>query len=227
LDALGRFRDPPGVGHVDLGSFRRPEPISRRFGYDRGQPIDRFFIERFLDQQAGDVRGRVLEVADDTYTRRYGGGRVQRADVLHVHEGHPEATIVGDLAHGDDLPSNAFDCIILTQTLHLIFDVHAAVRTVHRMLRPGGVLLLTVPGISQVGLDEFEETWCWSMTAYAVRRLLGEVFPASSLTVDAYGNALAAVGFLEGLCVDDLKPHDLEASDPQYPLLVTARAVKG
>ena len=62
----------------------------------------------------------------------------------------PEATIVADLADAAHIPADAFDCIILTQTLHLIFDVRAAVATVRRILAPGGVVLATVPGISQV-----------------------------------------------------------------------------
>ena len=44
------------------------EPLSRRFGLDRGRPVDRVFIERWLEAHAADVRGRVLEVYEPTYT---------------------------------------------------------------------------------------------------------------------------------------------------------------
>ena len=138
------------LGGARFGNLRRVVPISRYFGFDRGQPVDRHYVERFLARHAADVRGRVLEVGDDSYTRQFGGDRVTVRDVLHVNEHNPQATIVDDLASGERIPSDAFDCVILTQTLHLVYDIQAAVRTLHRILKPGGVLLLTVPGISQL-----------------------------------------------------------------------------
>src|SRR5688572_17693927 len=94
---IGRLPKPPSVGTVRFGDLRRLAPISRRFGYDRGKPIDRVYIEQFLALHAGDVRGRTLEIGDDAYTRRFGGDRVALHDVLHVAEGNPKATFVGDL----------------------------------------------------------------------------------------------------------------------------------
>ena len=61
-----------------------PEPVSREFGFERGRPIDRWYIERFLREHAGDVRGRVLEVAESTYTQWYGDGAVTGSDVLYA-----------------------------------------------------------------------------------------------------------------------------------------------
>ena len=157
---------------------RRVTPVSRCFGYDRGQPIDRYYIENFLAANAGDIRGRVLEIGDNSYTRQYGGERVTVSDVLHVEDGGRGATIVGDLAQGDNIPSDAFDCVILTQTLQFIYDVHAAVRTLHRILKPGGVILATVPNITSTGDVEWEKTWFWGFTHLSAARLFGELSPA-------------------------------------------------
>ena len=79
---------------------RQVKPVSRYWGYDRGQPIDRYYIEKFLAANAEHIRGRVLEIGDKSYTRQYGGEHVTVSDVLHVIEGNPAATIVGDLAKG-------------------------------------------------------------------------------------------------------------------------------
>jgi SAM-dependent methyltransferase len=213
-------------GGVRFGNLRRLTPVSRHFGLDRGTPVDRYFIERFLARHADDVQGRVLEVGDDSYTRRFGGDRVTVRDVLHIHQGHPGATIVDDLASGVRMPSDAFDCIILTQTLQLIFDVHAAVGTLHRILKPGGILLATVPGISQLDAGEWQDTWFWSFTPAAVRRLFTERFPATELDVTSYGNVLAACAFLHGLAGEELSPGELDWSDPLYPVVVSLRARK-
>ena len=154
----------PAVGRVKLGDLHRLTPISQCFGFDRGLPVDRYYIERFLARHASEIVGRVLEIGDDAYTRKFGGSRVSRSDVLHVHHGNPRATLVGDLTDPDVLPEAAFDCIVLTQTLQLIYDVRLAIARIHRALAPGGVVLVTAPGISQIDRGEWGKTWFWSFT---------------------------------------------------------------
>lgn len=223
---LRRYAGRPAVGCVKFGNFRRLLPISERFGYDRGQPVDRYYIERFLACHAHDVQGRVLEVGEDTYTRRFGGARVTVCDVLHVQEGSPGATIVADLARGNHLPSNTFDCIILTQTLQFIYDARAAIATLHRILKPGGVLLATVPGITRIEAYDWGDSWYWNFTSHSIYRLLGEAFPSTHYSVESFGNVLAAAAFLYGLAAEELLPEELEARDPRYEVCITIRAVK-
>jgi hypothetical protein len=219
-------RGAPAVGRVRLGDLDRTSPISRVFGYDRGGPVDRYYIERFLDRHRADIRGRVLEIGDDAYTRAYGGDRVGRRDVLHVHPGNPLATFVGDLAGDNDLPSDTFDCVILTQTLQLIFDVPAALATVHRILRPGGVLLATMPGISNIDPDQWGPTWYWSFTDHAVSRLAADAFPHGQIEVTTYGNVKAAVTFLHGLSAIEVDRADLDVTDACYQVIIGLRAAK-
>jgi len=221
-----RREHPPPVGQVSFGSFGRVTPISRKFGFDRGQPVDRYYIENFLTHQADDIRGRVLEIGDDTYTRQHGGERVEHADVLHVTEGNPQATFVADLTSAEHVPSDAFDCIIFTQTLHLIYDVRSAIRTLYRILKPGGVLLATFPGISQIAQDQWGEHWYWAFTTQSARRLFEETFPAPNVEIEAHGNVLAAVSFLHGLAVEELNKKELDRHESAYEILITLRAVK-
>ena len=114
------------------------QPLSREFGFDRGIAGRPSLHRGFLAQRSGDIRGRVLEIGDNTYTRRFGGGHVGASDVLHVYPAAGSTTIVSDLASGANIPDDAFDCMILTQTLHLLYDVTAGVRTMLRVLKPGG-----------------------------------------------------------------------------------------
>jgi GT2 family glycosyltransferase len=216
----------PAPGEVRFGDLRRVRPISREFGFDRGLPVDRYYIERFLERHASEVAGRVLEIGDDAYTRRFGGGRVSRSDVLHVHGGNPRATLVGDLTDPRVLPEGAFDCIILTQTLQLIFDVRLAVACLHRALAPGGVVLVTAPGISPIDRGEWGRTWFWSFTAQALERMFGEVFGRDALVVERYGNVFAATAFLQGLAVQELDTKDLDPVDDAFPVIVALRARK-
>ncbi|MGH7835051.1 MAG: class I SAM-dependent methyltransferase, partial [Candidatus Binatia bacterium] len=144
----------PRVGTLRLDHVWRVTPVSRHFGMDRGLPIDRYYIERFLSEHRAEIRGRVLEIGDDFYTQKFGGGRVSKADVLHVTEDNPRATLIVDLTCADSIPSNTFDCIICTQTLQMIYDFRAALGHVHRILKPGGVVLMTSHGNSKIGRRE-------------------------------------------------------------------------
>jgi SAM-dependent methyltransferase len=217
----------PLVGFVRFGDLRRVTPISRQWGYDRGTPIDRYYIERFLAAHATDIRGRVLEVAGNVYTLRFGGDRVAQSDVLHDEPGNPLATVVADLARADHLPAGTYDCIICTQTLHLIYDVRAAIKSLHRILKPGAILLATVPGISQISRADMNRHGDhWRFTTASVLRLLAETFPADTLMVKAHGNVLTATAFLYGLTTEELRAEELDHFDPDYEVCITVRAVK-
>lgn len=210
-----------------LRDLRRTSPVSSVFGLDRGQPIDRYYIEQFLADHASDIRGRVLEIGDDHYTRRFGGDAVTASDVLHAETGNRRANLVGDLTRPEGIPANAFDCIILTQTLNFIYDVDAAVRGVYRALRREGVVLVTVAGLSQI--SEFDmRRWgdYWRFTTASVERLFGNVFGAGNVEVRSLGNVLAASAFLYGLAAEELAPHELEVHDPAYQVVIAARAVR-
>ena len=216
----------PRVGTVRFGDLRRTRPVSARFGFDRGLPIDRHYIEYFLSRHTSEIRGRVLEIGDDHYTRTFGGPRVSRCDVLHVSAGNPQATFIGDLADPGVLPEQAFDCIVLTQTLQLMYDVPRAVGSLHRALAPGGAVLVTAPGISQIDGGQWRNTWFWSFTPLALERLFAEVFGADEVLVEQYGNVFAATAFLQGLAVEDVDISDLQPIDPAYPVIVGVRARK-
>ena len=224
---LRRWRVWPPLGWVRFGGLRRSTPISARFGFDRGLPIDRYYIEAFLSRHAPDIRGRVLEIGDGAYTRRFGGPQVRRSDVLHAAPGNPAATLVGDLATGAGIPQAAFECIILTQTLQFIYDVPSAIQNVHADLKPGGVVLATVPGISQISRYDMER-WgdFWRFTPLSARRLFEGAFAGEALAVEAYGNVLAAVAFLHGLATEELRPRELAHNDEDYPVIITIRAQK-
>jgi SAM-dependent methyltransferase len=211
---------------VRFGDLRRLTPLDPGFGYNRGGPVDRYYIERFLEWHADDISGRVLEIGERTYTCRYGGDNVHASDVLHVHEGNPEATFIGDLATADHIPSDSFDCVIITQTLHLIYDYQAALRTIHRILKPGGVMLATVPGTTQSSRDEWAAIWYWSFTSHSIRRLIADTFPGGVSQVESYGNVLAATAFLYGVAAWELTEQERDHRDPQYEMVVTMRARK-
>lgn len=218
----------PPRGSVSFGDLRRVTPVSASFGMERGRPIDRYYIEAFLAANAADIKGRTLELGDPFYIDKYGEGRVTQPEILHYVEGNPLATIVADLTNAPHIESDSFDCIIFTQTLQMIWDMNAALATLHRILKPGGVLLLTTSGISKIGRRLGRDDWgeYWRLTAPAVERLAAEIFSGSESSVTTYGNVLAASAYLQGLALEELEPAELDFIDPDFEVIVAARIRK-
>lgn len=217
----------PGVGRLDLGTLDRVTPVSGNWGFDRGQPVDRFFIERFLNRERRLIAGDVLEVADNTYTRQFGGGAVRNSEILHDTAGHSRATLVADLTVPESVPADQFDCIICTQTLQLVFDLASAFQSLSKMLKPGGTLLLTVPGITAVSREDMDRHGdFWRFTTASLERLLREAFGAGRVSVQSFGNVYSATAFLHGLAVEELDHAKLEIHDPDYQMLLAAWARK-
>lgn len=212
------------VAFNDLSTNR---PVSSVFGLDRGTPVDRYYIEEFLASHAQLIRGRVLEVGGSEYSRRFGGAKVDAFEVLHARPGNPEATFVGDLTDPSTLPANSVDCFVCTETLNCIYDLGQAVSGAHHLLKAGGVLLATVPGIGQISRYDMER-WgdYWRFTTAAAERLFGPVF-AGGVEVTSYGNVLAAISLLQGIAVEELpNPALLDERDPDYQLVVAVCARK-
>ena len=222
-DVLRRAAQRPGVGRVTWGDFARLRPINSNWGFERGTPIDRYYIEKFLEQNAAHIRGRVLEVAGNEYTKKYGGNRVDKSDILHHTDGNPRATIIADLTDPSQGPDALFDCIICTQTLQFVYDVSAAVTSLHRFLKPGGILLMTVPGISQISPEDMESTGdYWRFTTATLQRLLSAEFAADDVSIESHGNVKSSIGFLHGIAATELPEEELLQSDLQFQLLLTA-----
>jgi len=218
----------PRMGNVNFGSLRRLTPISPIFGIDRGFPVERYYIEKFLREQSDDIKGRCLEMGDPMYIKKFGADRVTKIDVLHVVEGNPQATMVADLTRADNIPSDTFDCIILTQTLQMIYNMKDALGHIYRILRPGGVLLMTSHGISKIGRRLGRDDWgeYWHITTQSAEKLFEETFPNADIKVGSFGNVFAATCALHGIVSDEISQQELDYNDPDFEVIVTVRAQK-
>jgi len=206
--------------------LRNVRPVSQLFGVDRGQPIDRYYIERFLSENKDLINGIVLEVGDDLYSRRF-GNNITRLEILHVTSDNPRATIIGDLTNHETLKNQIADCFICTQTLNFIYDVKSAVSGIHYMLKEKGCALVTVSGISQISRYDMNR-WgdYWRFTDRSVRIAFSEVFGAENIQIFTYGNILSSVALLEGISAEELKEDELLFTDDDYQVIIAVKAIK-
>jgi hypothetical protein len=167
----------------------------------------------------------VVEIQDRLYTTRFGAS-IASSDVLDIDASNPKATIVADLAAADQISGDAYDCLVITQTLHLIRDTRAALLHAHRMLAPGGVLLATLPAVSRVSRGVGVSGDFWRFTVASATWLFGDVFGQDAVTVTSRGNVLTGIAFLSGLAAEELPPRGLAVDDPYFPVVITVRATK-
>lgn len=198
-------------------------PISRQFGFDRGQPIDRYFIDQFLDENRERISGNVLEIGENRYTKVFGTD-VVKLDLLDIGQ-YPGVTIVANLESGEGIPDGQYDCFVLTQVIHLLYDVKQSLKHAVQVLKPGGSLLVTVPGVSQsCRTNEYGDYW--RFTSMSLERLLTEIDGVDTVTVNSYGNLATAQAFLDGRAVHELPKKLLAYTDPQYEVLLAAIVTK-
>ncbi len=203
----------------------RTQPVSRLFGIDRGMPIDRYYIEKFLSAHSHDIRGCILEIAEDTYARKFADLKSRETTVfetLHVDGSGKPSTITGDLSKPASLPGNRYDCFICTQTYNFIYDVTQAIAGTHRLLKNDGIVLATVAGISQVSRYDMDR-WgdYWRFTGQSALKLFEDVFGEGHVEVVTFGNVLAATALLQGLAVEDLPDRKmLDENDPDYQVII-------
>jgi SAM-dependent methyltransferase len=211
------------VRRVRWGNLRRIEPVSRTFGFERGTPIDRHYLERFLHEEAAVIRGVVGEISEARYTEAFGGDRVERVEVIDVDATNPRATVIADLTQPGGLATATFDCLLVIQTLQYTHPLGVAVRTCLDALRPGGTLLLALPGLAPHDTHVPIEGDYWRFLPAGVEALLREVAPEARATVRGYGNLVAATAALHGLAAEELTARELAHRDPGFPVLVCAR----
>ena len=214
-----------GISRLRWHDLRDVRPVSVEFGFDRGTPIDRYYIEKFLSNNKSLIKGKVLEVAESHYSKKFGTD-VSSFEVLHI-EKTSNATIIGDLTKPDTLPTNAVDCFVCTQVFNFIFDFQRAIEGAYQLLRPNGVLLATVSGISQISRFDADR-WghYWSFYPQGIAKSMSNVFGEKNVEVTNYGNSLTAISFLKGVAMEELTSHELDFVDKDYPVSICIVARK-
>lgn len=237
LAQVRAYKYNPPLGKVNFGELRRLTPFATEWEFEQVS-VHRYYLEQFLSEQAEDIQGHTLETEDENYTQQFGGDRVTKSDVLHLNQGNHYRTITLDLTCFEFCALDTYDCVILTQTLQLIYDLPAAVKTLYQILKPGGVVLATVPGLTRNGHSKPEHNadyrtrntdnssaLCW-ITTVAAKRLFAEAFGATNVEVKSYGNVLSAIAALQGMATQELTTSELDYCDRLYQVLITVRAVK-
>lgn len=211
-----------GLGLPRWGNLRRIEPFSRQFGFDRGTPVDRHYLHRFLEAERPRITGDVLEIQGTGHTLRFGHA-LRDTHTVDINPAFA-ATYTCDLALADGvIPSDRYDAFLLPNTLCVLRDIDGCLRQALRVVRPGGVVLATTATFVPLNPDTPDY---WRLTADGWTELATRVWSGHAVTIASHGNCLASVAAMLGLAAEELTEAELDVHDPHYPVLVTLKVVK-
>lgn len=201
-------------------------PVSSKFGFNLGTPIDRVYTEDFLRKKSHFIQGIVCEIAENIYTKKF-GSNIIKSEILHIDRGCPNVTIVGDLTLHDTIPQNYLDCFIVTVTLNFIYDYKKAILGIYKMLRKGGVALVSVAGLIQVSRYDYDR-WgdYWRFTDMGIKKDFEKIFGSKNVHCFTYGNVLTAMAELQGIPAEKFSDTEIFYHDPDYQVLITIVAIK-
>lgn len=201
-------------------------PVSEQFGIERGLPIDRFYIERYLSSKAHFIKGRVVEVSENTYTSKYGTA-VEKSEILHIDKNNKKATIFADLSNLATVQENIADTFICTQTLNFIYDVKKAIEGIFKILKPNGKAIITVAGLSQISRFDMDR-WgdYWRFTDKSLKCLLCESFDEQDVEIEIFGNIHSATMFLQGVAIEEVDKNKIIVQDNNYQIILGAVVTK-
>jgi SAM-dependent methyltransferase len=213
---------------TNWNNLRKTKPISNDYGWSRGKPIDRFYIEKFLDTNKKLIKGACGEISEARYFKKYNNNLVTSFKIFDIDASNKLAEIHGNLEDINKIPEKVFDCFICTQVLNFIYDFSTSVESLHKMLKPEGVLLLTVAGPSS-HISEYDMLrWgdYWRFTEQSILKVCEKTFGENNVEVKSYGNVLTATSMLQGISSEELTNDEINYYDPIYPILITVVAKK-
>ena len=129
-------------------NYSKIKRVSKKFGFDRGLPIDRFYIDKYLDKNLSkSTYQNGLEVGGVQYLEKFKVAK--KTALLHpeylISEGHGDQALVVDLNKKfKNIGDEKFDLIIATNVLTFVEEPHLALNTFQELLVPGGLLIISV-----------------------------------------------------------------------------------
>lgn len=219
------------IRYLRAAQFRSLNPLVN--GRLKGTSIVRYYWEQYLQKYQEDIQGLALEIGTTITIRRFGGEKLTQADAIDISAHSEEVTIIADLSRGDELSSNTYDCFVNQFTMHVIYDVEAALYHSIRLLKPGGVLLINFSCVDyyfpqglDMGTGEPLFLYHW-FTPISVENMLRRLnLTDTDYKLEIYGNLFTKMAYQMNMPAEELTNQELTNQDAHYPVLICLRVVK-
>ena len=219
-DLVGAGALSPKPGTVRFGDFGRLWPFSHRFGFDRGAPVDRYYLQQFVRSIRPVVRGRCLEIGGSLKNNWLYRFDVDEFRTLELEQSRVADDLVGDAADRGVLDPESWDSILAFHVLEHCPNPFAVASNMCAWLRPNGHACIVVPCAQRV--HNYPGDY-WRFMPDGLRVLFRDF---SEVNVSTYGNPLTVVSNYLALSHTELLAEDMDAVHPDYPVLACVVARK-
>ena len=210
----------PPVGELNWGDLRRMVPVCSRFGFSRGSPIDRYYLDQFIEKIRPLVHGDVVEIGGkDENGRLYQFEHAVRYRGFDMFE-DPDISLVGDAHDPNALAEAQLDTIIAFNVLEHCPKPWIVIDNMRRWLKPDGLALVMVPSCQR--LHRMPEDY-WRPLPAALIHLFTTW---ADCELHVYGNPSTAIAAMLGIAVEELSVGELDAYHPDYPVTTCVIAKK-
>jgi SAM-dependent methyltransferase len=209
----------PDVGAVNWGDLRRPQPLCQFFGFMRGTPIDRYYLDQFIKSIQKEVSGITLEIGGEkTNQELYGFKLTTEYRVLDLPGWSDD--IVGDATNPEAVSDNSFDSIIIFNVLEHCENPQAVVDNIYKWLKPGGRAFAMVPCTQRIHPTPRDY---WRPMPDGLQ-VLFKAFHEKKVTT--YGNITTVIASFHGIAVEELTTAEMDFTHPDYPVVACIVAQK-
>lgn len=209
-------------------SFLQPAFKSNDFGFSRGTPIDRYYMNNFFLKNSTYIFNNVLEFGDDYYFKKFCKHENSSCDIFTStldKRNDNVKRIHGDLTKIAPIYFAKYDCIICTNVLNFIFDTKAAISGISNMLKSGGICIVTLAGfsthISRYDYDRWGDYWRFN--DLSAIKLFENDFDI--IFIKNYGNVYSAIAQMSGFCVEELEVEKVNEIENDY-VMITGLVLK-
>jgi SAM-dependent methyltransferase len=202
----------PDVGALKWGDLRRTQPLCQFFGFTRGTPIDRYYLNRFVESIRDEVRGITLEIGGEKQNRDLFGFKCATEYRVLDLPGLSD-DVAGDVSRRDTFAENTFDSIVIFNVLEHCERPQQVVDNIHRWLQPGGKAFVLVPTAQKLHPAPGDY---WRPLPQGLQSLFRAFSKHETRT---YGNIATVIASFHGIAAEELTGEELDFNHPDYPVV--------
>ncbi|MBD2360453.1 methyltransferase domain-containing protein [Anabaena minutissima FACHB-250] len=210
----------PEVGALNWGDFRKTNPICHVTGFTRGTPIDRYYLQKFVNKIKDQVVGNVLEVGGVAKDREfYQFDLASTYRIMNLESGSG-IDLVGDVHDVSLIETESLDGVVIFNVLEHCYSPWIAVENIYKWLKPGGKCFCMVPNAQRLH-DRPGDYWRplpdgvnWLFRNFSQRQL------------SVYGNPLTVIASFHGVATEELTSEELDEFHADYPVSTCIVATK-
>ena len=210
LETLGLLS--PKINTIDWGDLKRRFPLCNLFGFTRGIPIDRYYLDKFISEIRPQVTGTVLEVGGLLQNRElYQFSQATEYHTLDI-AANPGVTQIGDVHDLAMFKPNSLDAVVIFNVLEHCHNPWIVVKNIYIWLKEGGKCFCMVPSAQR--LHDFPGDY-WRPLPDGMQQLFQD-FRQRKLYV--YGNPMTVIASFMGISAQELSHEELNDFHPDYPV---------